>query len=390
MGNFTEASVYTANVPKLETTDSVLGGLETAPSNAPLKALVDRTKYFFDRLNDAGITLSRVYTSGNLNTITASGFYYVGAAVTNQPGASGAGWLLVINNGSTLCAQFYTEGAADKVWFRRISSGPTFGTWRLLKIDDGTGDIETIEARLKNVIDGAGEAGVIVDGCVPFNINTGAGTFQISAGAALIDDSFVSVLAYTGNYPAYLKPDGTYTTVQPGSGTYITFDPYTSQYFADVQRRSMSYQGEIRMTARAADLDQFDGTGLGKWAMKGWALCNGANGTPDMRGRFIVGRHPSQADYDTLQETGGAASVTLSIANLPPTPTDTTISSAYYGLVKRSNAGQNVTSAATDTSGAGTEPNIVDTPLDFPYADAAGTAHENRPPYIVMAYMMRL
>lgn len=45
----------------------------------------------------------------------------------------------------------------------------------------------------------------------------------------------------------------------------------------------------------------------------GWALCNGAAGTPDLRDRFIVGAGSSYA----VGATGGATSVTLSVNNLP-------------------------------------------------------------------------
>jgi len=45
----------------------------------------------------------------------------------------------------------------------------------------------------------------------------------------------------------------------------------------------------------------------------GWALCNGASGTPDLRGRMIIGAGGAYS----VGATGGSASVTLSEANLP-------------------------------------------------------------------------
>lgn len=45
----------------------------------------------------------------------------------------------------------------------------------------------------------------------------------------------------------------------------------------------------------------------------GWALCDGANGTPDLRDRFVVGAGNSYS----VGATGGAATVSLSEANLP-------------------------------------------------------------------------
>lgn len=45
----------------------------------------------------------------------------------------------------------------------------------------------------------------------------------------------------------------------------------------------------------------------------GWALCDGSNGTPDLRGKFPFGADGSHAALTT----GGAASVTLTTDNLP-------------------------------------------------------------------------
>ena len=42
----------------------------------------------------------------------------------------------------------------------------------------------------------------------------------------------------------------------------------------------------------------------------GWVLCNGSNSTPDLRGKFVVGHHPSNGDYD-VGDTGGSADATL-------------------------------------------------------------------------------
>lgn len=44
----------------------------------------------------------------------------------------------------------------------------------------------------------------------------------------------------------------------------------------------------------------------------GWALCDGSNGTPDLRDRFILG-----ATGENLGSTGGAQSIVLAESNLP-------------------------------------------------------------------------
>lgn len=45
----------------------------------------------------------------------------------------------------------------------------------------------------------------------------------------------------------------------------------------------------------------------------GWYLCDGQNGTPDLRDRFVIGASNTVASGST----GGASSITLSVENLP-------------------------------------------------------------------------
>jgi hypothetical protein len=386
MGNFTEVSVYETSIPKIETTDSVLGGADTAAANKGLAKAVNRTKYLKDRMDNGGIGSSKTY-AGNLNSLTTSGFYYIQSGATNKPGATGQGWCIVTNDSSTSCAQFYLDLSNDTLYFRRITSGPTFNAWKLVKLDTGTDlDVGFLQNQVKSMIMGASESAVIISGVIPFNVNTGTLTLQISAGVALIDGAFVTPAAYAGSYPVYMKPDATYTTVLPGSGSYIKFDPYTSQYYADVQRRAMTYLGEKRLFVTNVVLASLDGTGLGKWSYKGWALCNGQNGTIDAGGLFGVGYKAADTDYDTVGEPGGAKTTTLTIANLPATPTST----VGWGLIKKSVSGESVTATGADNTNAGIEPNIVATPMDFPYAAAAGTPIDRRPPYLAEVWLQRI
>lgn len=46
----------------------------------------------------------------------------------------------------------------------------------------------------------------------------------------------------------------------------------------------------------------------------GWVLCNGSNGTPDLRQKFVMGAGNTS---NTPGTTGGSSTVTLSTANLP-------------------------------------------------------------------------
>jgi microcystin-dependent protein len=154
----------------------------------------------------------------------------------------------------------------------------------------------------------------------------------------------------------------------------------------------------------------------------GWSLCNGANGTPDLRNRFIVG---AGSDY-AVGATGGANEVTLTTNQIPGhthsiSASGTTDSQGFHGhsindpghvhvygpnemLPNKVNSGQissdgvnylggyaNTNSATTGISinGAGAHTHSV-TVSGTSGSVGGGQAHENRPPYYALAYIMKL
>lgn len=63
----------------------------------------------------------------------------------------------------------------------------------------------------------------------------------------------------------------------------------------------------------------FDGTGLGINERRGWAICNGANGTQNMAGRMAIGYQPGQTE---LLQALGNRNITLEKAQLPAVQID--------------------------------------------------------------------
>lgn len=112
---------------------------------------------------------------------------------------------------------------------------------------------------------------------------------------------------------------------------------------------------------------------------------------PDLRGRFVVGQHDSDDDYKTKGAGGGKKLVALTEAELPEHSHD--VRDYYYpersahigGNVVNNPAAQKYGSKATDTDNDG-----------ILYEDhttgsvGEGASHENRPPYYVLAYIMRV
>ena len=104
----------------------------------------------------------------------------------------------------------------------------------------------------------------------------------------------------------------------------------------------------------------------------GFALCNGKNGTPNLLDRFLVGAGSSYS----LGATGGEAKHTLTIAEMPSHTHD--VYSGRYG--------SNIYSISCDGSSYG------GTLQDLHRTQSAGgnQAHENRPPYYALYYIMKL
>ena len=84
----------------------------------------------------------------------------------------------------------------------------------------------------------------------------------------------------------------------------------------------------------------------------GWLLCDGSNGTPDLRDRFVMGAGSSYA----VGATGGATTATLSAGNIP----SHTHSLSASGTTSTESANHSHTFSGT-TSNAGTHSHIYQT-----------------------------
>tara|TARA_B100002019_G_scaffold238657_1_gene213849 strand:+ start:270 stop:737 length:468 start_codon:yes stop_codon:yes gene_type:complete len=116
--------------------------------------------------------------------------------------------------------------------------------------------------------------------------------------------------------------------------------------------------------------------------LSGWELCDGSNGTPDLRDKFVVGAHSdgaSNVSFNTAGtpsghyapgNTGGSVAHTLTVAQMP--------SHTHFVYNQISGPG-----SYGEGGGSGTTTGTT---------SAAGSshAHENRPPYYALAYIMRV
>lgn len=109
----------------------------------------------------------------------------------------------------------------------------------------------------------------------------------------------------------------------------------------------------------------------------GWALCDGTNKTPDLRGRFIVGYDKNDADYNVIGNTGGYKKFTLP-ANQSGLP-NTLVSNI---TIKKGKAYSGTSASQHDC--------VTDITISKENSHNANSDHENRPPYYVLAYIMKI
>jgi len=129
----------------------------------------------------------------------------------------------------------------------------------------------------------------------------------------------------------------------------------------------------------------------GQTVPAGWTLCNGTNGAPDLRDKFLVGAGNSY----TIGNTGGANTVALTMDQMPKhshsirgcEAAGWARNALYFGMSDHGNdhlAGYTQPDNPTDVGYKGLDSQY---PLGFTGNNAP---HENRPPYYAVAYIMKL
>lgn len=112
----------------------------------------------------------------------------------------------------------------------------------------------------------------------------------------------------------------------------------------------------------------------------GWALCDGTKGTPDLRGRFVIGTNPNANKNNDLSiyemgSVGGAEVVALSVDQIPnhSHPVSGNVARWQEGGGKGPGTDRWYDGQPVTTGGVG-----------------GNQPHENRPPYYTLAYIMKL
>lgn len=125
----------------------------------------------------------------------------------------------------------------------------------------------------------------------------------------------------------------------------------------------------------------------------GWALCNGENGTPDLRGRFILGASGGGGDMLNLPEsaikgahqTGGEAEHKLTINEMPSHR-----HSQDYNTVYRDYVGTNSAyslPAYREFANDASDGQYIE---GYTLETGGGQSHNNMPLYYALCYIMKL
>ena len=138
-----------------------------------------------------------------------------------------------------------------------------------------------------------------------------------------------------------------------------------------------------------------------------WAICNGQNGTPDLRGRFVVsannsttGKNTTFTQYD-YAAVGGEERHSLTKGEMPNHyhyhPNDVRASGFVGGYNAGGGDARYIQGGDGYKSGGDDDARIMrtgtaggDSSMTNEGTDGYASAHENRPPYYALYYIMRI
>jgi microcystin-dependent protein len=233
----------------------------------------------------------------------------------------------------------------------------------------------------------------IIYGCTVQGANTGDGfvflngeVFPFKGGTTIATVKIIEEVTSREFQDGQTKPVHLkrYVTFASGSNTIPWVDFIRLNPLKEIQRRILPpgtnpqlYRGSI------ANIPE------------GWQLCDGTNGTDDLRGMFLVGYDPNNPDYDEIGKTGGTPEVILTTAQMPSHQHEASTNSAgahthTAQLVDETGSGTFAGGAPGGASnGTGTTASAGAHTHSVSVGNTGGDeAHENRPPYYTLAYII--
>lgn len=125
-------------------------------------------------------------------------------------------------------------------------------------------------------------------------------------------------------------------------------------------------------------------SGVANKIPSGWVLCNGSNGTPDLRNRFIVGAGSSYS----VGATGGSDTVKLNISNMPK-HSHTVNFNAQCAKEGSDSKYSYITGIELDGKYGGSSKWSGYQAANSDVSGGESYPHENRPPYYALCFIMK-
>jgi microcystin-dependent protein len=128
---------------------------------------------------------------------------------------------------------------------------------------------------------------------------------------------------------------------------------------------------------------------LGVGELSNWRLCDGTNGTPDLRSRFIVGAGTDTMNVWGFNATTGAQTFTNGQTSVGVGSTGGKV--AHKLIISEMPSHQHTGKPGTTPAGGGGNQGIANDQFGSLTGAAGGDEyHENRPPYYALAFIMRV
>ena len=335
------------------------------------------------------------------------------ATITDSTGATGTaayiltangsgGWSWQANSGGSANTVVVTTNGDDQSKYITFVGGNSSGTKAILQdsnsltYNPSDNKLTVAKAQISQLFDSANSNGT--NNYVPVSNGT-TWTWQDASGAG----SLVNILVDSTGYGCAES----ITVSTPSAGTrQINIASNSNAYgrkFVQNSTPSGPCDGDIWYDTTSGGSSS-GGVPAGTIVMynsttapTGWALCNGSNGTPDLRNKFIV----STGSSYSYGAQGGANTVSLSEAQMPSHDHDADASVNDPGHRHQLKGGVDDSDSMparvapsdqnsdlrTDAMNSATTGISVSIDIDN---EGSGQAHENRPPYFALTFIMKL
>ena len=186
---------------------------------------------------------------------------------------------------------------------------------------------------------------------------------------------------YAGkSYPVSITDQAKVTTISKQADLYTL----TSDSNGNIGKTANVPIGSILMWAGQA-VQQDSNLNPTNGVPVGWAICDGTNGTPDLRSRFIVGAQGNNkvagtdlTGYNT-GDMGGEEFHQLTVPEMPVHSHGGGFTTVYENGLSTGFSDGNIQATGVNTSSTGGDPNNNNATLP----------HNNMPPFYALAYIMK-